>query len=215
MQMKSATAIKVLIVDDHQVVREGLRRIIELDPDIKVIGEAGNGDEAISKAVQLSPDVIMMDLKMPGMDGINATREIKKRLPNVNVLVLTLYAEDFVRQAIEAGASGYMLKDSDSDQINKAIHQVNNGLSPIAPSLSRELVVEFASLSRSSRSSLLTKRQREILKLIAEGVSNREIGENLFISDSTVKREMKHVFDKLGVNDRTHAVSMALKKQLI
>ena len=98
--MKPSSGIRVLIVDDHQVVREGLRRIVEIDPDIKVIGEASNGEEAISKAVQLSPDVVMMDLKMPGMDGVNATREIKKRLPDVNVLVLTLYAEDFVRQAM-------------------------------------------------------------------------------------------------------------------
>lgn len=213
--MISSSRIKVLIVDDHQVVREGLRRIIELDDDITVIGEAENGEDAISMVSQLSPDVIMMDLKMPGMGGINAIREIKQRLPDVNILVLTLYAEDFIRQAIEAGAAGYMLKDSDSSQINKAIHQVHDGLSPIAPSLSRELVVEFAQLSKNSRSSLLTKRQSEILLLISDGVSSREISDSLFVSASTVKREIRNIFDKLGVNDRSHAVSLALKKQLI
>ncbi len=213
--MNASPDIRVLIVDDHQVVREGLRRIIQLDDEITVIGEASNGEEAISKAVLLTPDVIIMDLKMPGMDGINATREIKKRLPDVNILVLTLYAEDFIRQAIEAGASGYMLKDSNSEQISKAIHQVHDGLSPIAPSLSRGLVVEFAELSRNNRSSILSKRQTEILMLIADGISSREISNTLYISASTVKREIRNIFDKLGVSDRSHAVSQALKRQFI
>ena len=213
--MAKLSSIRVLIVDDHQVVREGLRRIVQMDNDIEVIGEAKSGEEAVNKAVSLSPDVVVMDLKMPGMDGIAATREIKERLPSINVLVLTLYAEDFIKQAIEAGASGYLLKDSDTDQITSAIHQVYNGLSPIALSLTRDLLVEFAKLSKSSRSYLLTKRQVEILGLISEGVSSREIGEQLFISASTVKREIRHIFDKLGVSDRSHAVSQAIKRQLI
>jgi DNA-binding NarL/FixJ family response regulator len=207
--------IKVLVVDDHHVVREGLRRILNLDEAIEVIGEARSGEEAIAKAVSLSPDVVLMDLKMPGMDGIAATREIKQRLPDVNVLVLTLYAEDFVKQAVEAGVSGYLLKDSDSEQITRGVRQVYDGLSPIAPSLTRGLVTEFARLSRSSRSSVLSKRQSEILKLIAEGESGRDIGERLFLSTSTVKREVRHIFDKLGVNDRAHAVSEAMKRKII
>ncbi len=213
--MKKSDNIKVLIVDDHQVVREGLRRIVNLDDELEVVGEAGNGEEAITKALALSPDVIIMDLKMPGMDGITATREIKQRLPQTNILMLTLYAEDFVRQAIEVGASGYLLKDSDCEQITKAIHQVCNGLSPIAPSLTRNLVIEFAKLSRGSQSSILSERQIEVLKLIADGVNGKEIGSRLFISASTVKREIRNIFDKLGVNDRSHAVSQALKRQLI
>lgn len=213
--MDSSSNIRVLIVDDHQVVREGLRRIIQMDEEITVIGEASNGEEAISKAILLSPDVIIMDLKMPGMDGIAATREIKKKLPDVNILVLTLYAEDFIRQAIEAGASGYMLKDSESTHIAKAIHQVYEGQSPIAPSLSRGLMVEFAALSKNNRSSVLSKRQTEILMLIAEGTSSNEISESLYISPSTVKREIRNIFDKLGVSDRSHAVSQAMKRQLI
>lgn len=213
--MRESVSIKVLLVDDHNVVREGLRRILEMDDGIDVIGEARSGEEAIEKAVALSPDVIIMDLKMPGMDGITATREIRQRLPEVNVLVLTLYAEDFVKQAVEAGASGYLLKDSDSDQITRGVHQVYDGLSPIAPSLTRGLVTEFARLSRSSRSSILSKRQVEILKLVAEGESGKEIGRRLFLSTSTVKREVRHVFDKLGVNDRAHAVSEGMKRKLI
>lgn len=213
--MNNGSKIKVLLVDDHQVVREGLRRIVQLDDGIEVVGEAKSGEEAVIKAMSLIPDVIVMDLKMPGMDGIAATREIKQRLPDVNILVLTLYAEDFIKQAIEAGASGYLLKDSDTDQITSAIHQVFNGLSPIALSITRDLVMEFAKISKSNRSYLLTKRQVEVLKLISEGVSSREIGDQLFISASTVKREIRHIFDKLGVSDRSHAVSQAIKRQLI
>jgi two-component system response regulator DegU len=207
--------IRVLVVDDHHVVREGLRRMLELENGIQVIGEARSGEEAIAKAVSLSPDVIIMDLKMPVMDGITATREIKQRLPDVGVLVLTLYAEDFVKQAIEAGVSGYLLKDSDCDQITKAIRQVYEGLCPIAPSLTRDLVMEYAELSRSSRASILTKRQLEILRLIAEGESGKEIGVRLYISTSTVKREIRQILSKLKVNDRAQAVSEAIKRNLI
>ncbi|HEY32902.1 MAG TPA: response regulator transcription factor [Dehalococcoidia bacterium] len=213
--MGESPAIKVLIVDDHNVVREGLRRILATDESIDVVGEARNGEEAIAKAITLRPDVVIMDLRMPKMDGIAATREIKNKLPNVNILALTLYAEDLVSQAVEAGVSGYLLKDSDSEQITRGVHQVYDGLSPIAPSLTRGLVTEFAKLSRSNRSSILTSRQVEILKLVAEGASGKQIGERLFLSTSTVKREVRHIFDKLGVNDRAHAVSEALKRNLI
>jgi len=213
--MGKSPTIKVLIVDDHHVVREGLRRILENDDGVEVVGEARNGEEAIVKASSLIPDVIIMDLKMPGMDGIMATHEIKQKMPDVNVLVLTLYAEDFIGQAIEAGVSGYLLKDSDSDQITQAVHQVYDGLCPIAPSLTRELVARFVKLSQNDQSSLLSKRQIEILRLIAEGVSGRDIGCQLFISTSTVKREIRNIFDKLGVNDRAQAVSEAMKRRII
>ena len=210
-----AKVIRVLIVDDHQVVREGLRRMLELQDGIEVVGEASNGEEAITKTMALSPDVITMDLKMPGMDGIAATREIKQRTPDVDILMLTLYAEDYVKEAIEAGASGYLLKDSDCEQITKAIHQVHDGLCPIAPSLTRELVTEFARLSRNSQASILTRRQTDILRLIAEGVSGKEIGTQLFISTSTVKREIRNILSKLRVSDRAQAVSEAIKQSLI
>lgn len=213
--MVKPPGIKVLIVDDHYVVREGLRRILDNDEEVEVVGEARNGEEAVAKATSLVPDVIIMDLKMPGMDGIMATHEIKQVMPDVNILVLTLYAEDFINQAVEAGVSGYLLKDSDSDQITKAIHQVYEGLCPIAPSLTRELVTKFVQLSRNDQSSLLTKRQAEILRLIAEGVSGKDIGSQLFISTSTVKREIRNIFDKLGVNDRAQAVSEAMKRRII
>ena len=207
--------IRLLVVDDHQVVREGLRRMLELEKWITVVGEASNGEEAIEKAISLNPDIVVMDLKMPGMDGISATREIKQRAPHVNILILTLYAEDFVQQAIEAGASGYLLKDSDCEQITDAIYQVRDGLCPIAPSLTRELVTEFARLSRNQHSAVLTGRQREILKLIGDGINGKDIGDFLFISTSTVKREIRNILGKLGVNDRAQAVSEAIKRKII
>ncbi len=207
--------IRVLVVDDHQVVREGLRRMLELEKGIQVIGEASDGEEAVTKAIELSPDVITMDLKMPVMDGITATQEIKQKMPDVDILILTLYAEDFVKRAIEAGASGYLLKDSGSEQITQAIHQVHDGFCPIAPSLTRELIVEFVELSRSGRSSILTKRQIEVLKLITEGMRSKEISNQLFISASTVKREIRQILNKLKVSDRAQAVSEAMKRGII
>jgi DNA-binding NarL/FixJ family response regulator len=213
--MGKSPRIKVLIVDDHQVVREGLRKILEMDKQIQVIGEARNGEEAIVKTNALAPDVVIMDLKMPGMDGIVATHEIKNNKPDTNVLILTLYAEDFVKQAIEAGASGYILKDSDTEQITRAVHQVNEGLCPIAPSLTHDLVTRYVKLSLQENTSILNKRQAEILKMIFEGVSGNDIGNSLFISTSTVKREIRNIFDKLGVNDRAQAVSEAMKRRIL
>lgn len=214
MEKTFSPKIKILIVDGHNVVREGLRRILELDDTLEVIGEAKSGVEAISRAVALMPDVVIMDLKMPGMDGITATREIKQRLPRTQVLVLTLYAEDYVEEALDAGASGYLLKDSDLKLIMMAIRQVYDGLNPIAPSLTRQLINDLN--KRSEYNALaLTSRQAEMLQLISEGVSSKEIGAKFFISPSTVKREIRHIFDKLGVNDRAHAVSIAMKRKLI
>ncbi len=210
---KKTNLIRVLIVDDHQVVREGLRRILELEEDIRIVGEAATGDEAIAKTVAFSPDVVTMDLKMPGMDGIIATREIKQKVPDVDVLMLTLYAEDFVKEAISAGASGYLLKDSDCDQIVKAIHQVHNGLCPIAPSLTKELVTDFARLSK--QSTILTKRQCEVLRMVAKGMSSDEISNYLYISTSTVKREIRNILAKLNVSDRAQAISEAIRLKLI
>ena len=213
--MTGSRTIRVLIVDDHHVVREGLRRILAADKDVQVVGEAGSGQEAVAKAASLRPDVVLMDLLMHGMDGIAATQEIKRTMPKINILVLTLYAEDFMREAIEAGASGYLLKDSDCGQIAEAVHQVYDSLCPIAPSVTRDLVTRFAKLSRQDRSSVLTERQTKILRLVAEGVSGKDIGSRLFLSASTVKREIRNIFDTLGVNDRAHAVGEAIRQRIV
>lgn len=207
--------VRVLIVDDHQVVREGLRRMLEMERSIKIVGEAADGEEAVSKAVGLVPDVVVMDLKMPKMDGIAATREIKRAMPCVNVLVLTLYSEDYVNEAIEAGASGYLLKDCDAEQITRAVYQVCDGLCPIAPSLTRDLVSRFTNMSRTNSDPVLTQRQRTILKYTAEGVAGDEIASLLSISRSTLKREIYQILQKLNVNDRAQAVSEAIKRKII
>jgi len=152
---------------------------------------------------------------MPGIDGIMATHEIKQKMPNVNILVLTLYVGDFIKQALEAGVSGYLLKDSDCEDITEVVHQVYDGLCPIAPSLTRDLVNKFVKLSRNQQASILSERQTEMLRLIAEGLSGNDIGSQLSISPSTVKREIRNIFDKLGVNDRAQAVYEALKRRII
>ena len=139
-------AIRVLLVDDYQAVLDGLQRMLELDNTIEVIGTALSGEEAISKVVALSPDVVTMDLKMRGLDGITTTRQIKEKMPYVNVLALTMYSETMIRDAIDAGVSGYILKDSDYDRIIQAIHQVSNGGHPITPSLTRQPPIEYATI---------------------------------------------------------------------
>ena len=212
---ETMTKIKVLLVDDHTVVLEGLRRILGLDPDIEVVSVARNGSEAIAMATSLFPDVIVMDLKMPVMDGVSATRELKARFPNVRILMLTMCGDDLVEKAMEAGASGYLQKDSAPKEIANAVHQVFQGLCPISPSLTRSLMTELAGLRQKGRSLILSTREIEVLKLIAEGKNTSEIGEQLYISLSTVKREVGQIFDKLGVNDRPHAVSEAIRQKLI
>ena len=203
----------MLLVDDHQVVREGLKRMLEPDKDIKVVGEAVNGEDAITQAELLSPDVILMDIKMPDMDGITATRQLRQKMPDIKVIMLTLY--EYVTEAVEAGASGYILKDASRERLIQAIHDAYDGYSPLAPSLTRQVLTELANLSRVSRDSLLSERQCEILRLIAAGLVSRDIGAKLCISESTVKKELAHIFDKLGVNDRAQAVSEAMKQKLI
>ena len=212
---ETITKIKVLLVDDHTVVLEGLRRILGLDPDIEVVSVARNGSEAISMATSLLPDVIVMDLKMPVMDGVSATRELKARFSNVRILMLTMCGDDLVEKAMEAGASGYLQKDSAPKEIANAVHQVFQGLCPISPSLTRNLMTELAGLRQKGQSLILSSREIEVLKLIAEGKNTSEIGELLYISLSTVKREVGQIFDKLGVNDRPHAVSEAIRQKLI
>lgn len=207
--------IRVLIIDDHQLVREGLKRMLELGEDIRVVGEAANGENGITQAERLSPDVVLMDIKMPGMDGIAATRQLKEKMPDVNIIMLTLYDGEYVKQAVEAGASGYILKDANREQLIQAIHDAYKGYSPLAPSISREVVTELANLSRANRDSLLSERQREILRLSAAGLVRREVAAKLYVSEATVKKELSHIFDELGVSDQAQAVSEAMKRRLI
>jgi DNA-binding NarL/FixJ family response regulator len=205
---------KVLIVDDHDIVRQGLRRVLEMDSRIQIVGEARNGVEAVSRAIATQPDVVVMDLKMPDMDGITATREIKKRLANTNVLILTMFADDYVEEAIEAGVSGYLLKDGDSQKIANAIMQMREGINPIAPALNKRLITEYYRLRQKNLLSL-TKRQVDILRLMCDGVDSEGICTRLAISLSTEKRELRNIFNVLGVNSRAHAIAVAIKQGLL
>ena len=205
--------IRLLLVDDHQVVREGLRRMLELEKDMEVVGEAATVEEALTQAELLSPNIVLMDIKMPGRDGIEATRLLKKRQPACQIIMLTLY-EEYLVQAIEAGAAGYLLKDVKRDELVRAIRAVHQGRSPLNLSLSRELFTKFASSIKASEQSL-SERELTILRLISSGASTEEIGAQLFLSEATVKRDVRHIFEKLGVRNRSEAVAEAYKRKLI
>jgi DNA-binding NarL/FixJ family response regulator len=207
--------IKVLLVDDQQLVREGLRRMLEFDEEIKVVGEAGSGEEALVKAKDLNPDIILMDIRMPGMSGIEATRQLKAQGCTANIIMLTIYEDKFLAQSAEAGASGYLLKDINHEDLIKAIWLAYNGQSPFSPSVTRTLFKQFANMVEVNRKAILTQRQLEILRLIASGVTNRNIAEKLYLSEATIKRETSTIFSKLGAVDRTQAVSEAYAKNLL
>ena len=211
--MVSTALIRVLMVDDHQVVREGLRRMLDLERDIEVVGEAGSFEEALAQIELSSPDIVLMDIKMPGKDGIETTRLVKEKQPDCKVIMLTLY-EDYLVQAIEAGAEGYLLKDVKREELAQAIRAVQQGKTPLSP-LSRESLTELTASIKGTGRSYLSERELETLKLIADGATTREIGEQLYLSETTVKRDVQHIFDKLDVRNRSEAVAEAYKRKLI
>lgn len=219
-----AKKIRVLIADDHQVVREGLTSILESKGEIEVIGQAADGKEAVAKTRELLPDVVLMDISMPNMNGVEATRQIKKENPQIGVVVLTMYAdEEYIFDLVRAGAAGYLLKDADSAQIAKAIRAVSKGESMIHPAIAAKILNEFTHLSgkdkkvhKAARSEDdLSEREITVLKFMAEGKSNKEIANELNLSDKTIKNHIHHIFQKLNVTDRTKAVISAVKRGLI
>lgn len=217
--------IRLLIVDDHQVVREGLSSILTTRGDIEVIGMARDGREAVEKARQLSPDVVLMDISMPGMNGVEATRQIKKENPQTGIVVLSMYAEEeYIFDLVRAGATGYLLKDADSSQIANAIRAISRGESMIHPVVVSIILTEFAQLSNHSKVKEERKGQKKydlsgreitVLKLVAEGKTNKEIAKDLRISEKTVKNHTSSIYRKLKVSDRTQAAIQAVKEGLI
>jgi DNA-binding NarL/FixJ family response regulator len=201
--------ITLLIVDDHPVVRDGLRGMFTADPRFEVLGEAGNGAEAIAAAEKLRPDVVLMDLRMPGTDGVTAIKELAKRGVPARVLVLTTYDTDSdVLPAIEAGATGYLLKDSPRDELFRAVEAAARGQAVLSPAVATRLMGQM----RQPASEPLSQRELEVLELIAQGSTNREAARQLFISEATVKTHLLHVYAKLGVNDRAAAVATAFSR---
>jgi DNA-binding NarL/FixJ family response regulator len=215
-------SITVLVVDDHAVVREGLRTFLGLQDGLEVVGEAGDGEEAVAEAVRLRPDVILMDLTMPRLDGVEAMRELRRRLPGTRVVVLTSNADDTrLLAAIQAGAAGYLLKTVQPQELARAVRAAHAGEALLDPSVAARLVEAIAAPAGSpapapaDRADQLTPREREVLELIGAGRSNKRIALELGVSEKTVKTHVGHVLAKLGVADRTSAALYAVRSGLI
>ena len=226
----SRPTTRLAIVDDHDLAREGLRDMLADEPHIEVIGEAANGREAIALCSRLRPDLILMDVRMPEMDGLSATREIKQKHPRTSVLMVTMHEDpDYLLEALRAGAAGYILKDASQQEVITAVQQVRSGQSPLDPQLAARLLQRLAA-ERESRGSTargaqgrggssytepLTPRELEVLGLLKKGRTNRQIAGELFISPGTAKNHVEHIITKLGVSDRTQAVVRALELGLL
>ncbi|HTK08958.1 MAG TPA: response regulator transcription factor [Ktedonobacteraceae bacterium] len=213
------TKIRLMIVDDHEVVRLGMRAAIELEPDIQIIGEASNGAEAVAKMSVLDPQVILMDVRMEGMSGIEACREIKSSHPQATILMITSYSdEDAVMASHLAGASGYLLKNVSRAELLKAIRQVASGHSLLAGDASRLVIKRMSALSTGGAGmpgAELTEREREVLALVARGQTNKQIAETLYVSEKTARNHVSNILEKLGLARRSEAAAYAVEHRLV
>ncbi|MBS4025454.1 MAG: response regulator transcription factor [Clostridia bacterium] len=212
--------VRVLIVDDHILIRQGLRKILGLDPKIKVVDEAGDGQGAINLVRKLRPQVVLMDINMPGVNGIDATRIIKKELPQTGIIALTVHQdEEYVYELVRVGVSGYILKDVNPEILVETILKVARGESVIDSAITTKLLMEFNRLAvgKEEKDKLeeLSERELQVLKLIAKGHTNKQIGLELYISEKTVKNHITNIFRKLKVDDRTQAALCAIKAKLV
>ena len=211
--------IKILIVDDHAVVRDGLVTMFGRQTDFLVTGEAVNGLEAVEKARELQPDVILMDLRMPELDGVGAMNQIRENNPDVKFIVLTTYdTDEYIFDAIDAGAKGYLLKDASREDLFESVRAVHRGESLIEPGVAAKVLDRLAQMSRQARGGgpqVLSERELEVLRLMAAGAANKNIASDLAISESTVKTHVTNIFQKLEVNHRTEAVTQALQRGII
>ncbi len=211
-----ADVIRVLLADDHVLVRQGIRQFLEQAPGIEVVAEADNGETAVRLAQELHPDVAVLDIAMPQVTGVEATRRIKQHFPEVRVLILTAYDDDpYIRALLQAGADGYVLKTARADALIQAVRDVHKGLTPLSPSVASKVVRQMTHPmppGAADQVEALTEREIETLRLAAHGKTNREIGQALQISHRTVQGHLANVYEKLGVNSRTEAVTEALKR---
>lgn len=215
--------IRVMLADDQRLMRDGMRTLLSLEEGLAVVGEAGDGAEAVRQALTLRPDVVLMDIRMPGMNGVEATREIRRALPDTRVLVLTTFDDDdLVMDALMEGAAGYLTKDLPAEEIAEAIRRVQTGGVIMPPPIAAKVVAELARRSAPVQAppadekllSELTDREREVLRLLSQGYSNKEIGESLYITEGTAKNHVSSVIDKLGLRDRTQAALWAVRHGL-
>lgn len=210
--------IKVVIADDHRILREGLKNLLTTDPEISVIGEASNGEELLSLLTTIDPDIILMDIGMPVVNGLVATKKVKEQFPYVKVLILTQYdSEEYLYAVLNAGAAGYILKETASTELIWAIKTVNDGLAYLSPAMTQTLIQERLEHKDSSSKikDVLTPREQEIFKLLADGLSNNEIAEKLVISLKTVQTHRAHIMEKLNLNNRTELVKYAIRQGII
>lgn len=218
--------IKILIADDHALLRQGIKNVLELESDLVVIGEAADGEETISKAADLAPDILLLDINMPRKNGLEVTKSLRESNPDIKVIVLTIHDdESYVVEVIKAGAAGYLLKDVEPGMLVKAIRAVCNGDSFIYPTLAKKLFGEInrqeikkqetAKVFERCREERLTFREIEVLQLICQGMSNQGIAQKLFLSEKTVKNHLTNIFRKISVTDRTQAVLYALKHKIV
>jgi two-component system NarL family response regulator len=216
--------IRALIVDDHALFRRGLDIILDAEPDIEIVGEASDGAEAVRKAAEALPDIMLMDIRMPRSSGIEACRAIKDVAPSTKIIILTMSdEEEDLFEAIRAGASGYLLKDIPLDEVAAAVRAVHGGQSLINPSMAGKLLTEFAALARRDGreppqqvpAPKLTEREMQVLKLMARGMNNRDIAKELYISDNTVKNHVRNILEKLQIHSRMEAVMVAVREKLI
>lgn len=219
-EQTASQKIRVLLADDHTILRAGLRMMLDAQPDIEVVGEASDGRQALAEAQRLQPDVVLMDITMPEMNGIEATRQVKRALDSTRVLILTMHEnEEYLFQVLRAGASGYILKEAASTELISAIRIVWAGRFYMSPSAQSMMVGDYLQRVRSGEErdsySALTEREREILKLVAEGHTNNQIAERLFISPKTVDTHRTHIMDKLNLHSRAELVKYAMRRGLL
>ena len=219
-----AEPIRAMIVDDHALFRRGLEMVLEEEPDIELVGQASDGAEAVEKAAESLPDVVLMDIRMPRSSGIEACRAMKEAAPSAKIVILTISdEEEDLFEAIRAGASGYLLKDIPLDEVAGAVRAVHGGQSLINPSMAGKLLTEFATLARRDDEERaqevpaprLTEREMQVLKLVARGMNNRDIAKELFISENTVKNHVRNILEKLQIHSRMEAVMVAVREKLI
>ena len=218
--------IKIIIADDHALLRQGIRNVLELEDDLQVIGEAGDGEEAVTKAVTLLPDILLLDINMPKINGLEVIKQVSEQQPKVRIIVLTMHDdENYVIEVIKAGAVGYLLKDIEPGMLVKAIRAVFEGESFIYPSLAKKLFgeinrqhvrnLEAAKVLERTKDERLSYREIEVLEMVCKGMSNQEVAKSLFLSEKTVKNHLTNIFRKISVTDRTQAVLYAIKNKIV